>query len=283
MMRLKRLFSDKERRGAFEKLHSLDKKIPLITLKEENQNFEQEKRELYFKLDTAPIKEVIASIDELNSRVDRYISVQQDQDYSSIIEHLARKNFDSEAEIEEICDPLDRKIVYKYLQVRKKEGFDDIHKNIREKLTSVEQIIGRMRGVVSEKDDAAELRRYWNYILREELDKLNNLKNKIRNLKTSELDTLKSEIAYLSERFDCLEKYGRDFLSETALEEFTQEVKDYMPREDITYEDIYKEGVGDSLVTELKDCTGRENEGKIIKESMAKLIYSRLKKGMFLR
>ncbi len=281
-MWLKELFSDKKRKSALERLHALDKKIPLVTLKEENQNFEWEKRELYSKLDNAPTEEVVAAIDELNSRVDRYIRIQQDGDYSSIIEHLARKNIGSEDEIVEILDPLDSQIVYKYVQARKNEGFGNVLKRHREKLASVEQIIGRTQGVVSEKDDAEELRRYWNYILQEEQDKLNGLKNRIGNLKTSELDAFENEISYLSERFNCLEKYVRDYLCEQSLEAYTGEVKECKPREDITYEDIFK-GLGDSIAAELKDCTGVENMGKIIKESLAKLIYSRLKKGMFLR
>ncbi len=283
MMWLQRLFSDKERNIAFEKLHSLDKKIPVVTLKEESQNFEREKRELYSKLDTAPIKEVIASIDELDSSVDRYIRIQQDKDYSSIIEHLAGKNINSESEIEEICDLLDRKIVYKYLQMRKKEKFNDMLKNIGEELAKVEQIIRRTLSAVSEKDDAEELRRYWSTILKEEQDKFNGLKNRIGNLETYEFDTLMNEISDLSERFNCLEKYGKDHLTEQALDVHTNEIKEYMPKEVITDEDVYKEGLGDSIVTDLKDCTGRENEGRIIKKSMSKLIYSRLKKGMFLR
>jgi len=281
-MWLKWLFLNKERKSAYQKLHSLDKKIPIIILKEENQGFEREKRELYSKLNTEPLKEIIDSIDELDSRVNRYVRIQQDKDYSSLIEHLVEKNINSETEIEEIYDPLDKKIVYKYLQVRKKEKLNDILKDIGEKLASVEKIMGRTLIVVSEKDDAEELRRYWNDILKEENDKLEYLKKGFLNLKIYEFDITNNEISDLSAKLVCLEKYGKDYLDENALEAFSYKVKDYMPREDITYEEIYK-GLSDSIVTDLKSCSGTEKEGKMIKESVARLIYSRLKKEMFLR
>lgn len=281
-MWLKRLFPGNEKKKVFEKLHSLDKKIPQITLKEENQKFEQKKRELYSKLDTAPMEEVTTSIDELNSRVDRYIMIQQDENFSSIIEHLARKNIGSESEIVEVIDSIDRQIVYKYVEARKGEASDRVFKRLIEKLESYDQIIARIQGTASEKDDAEELRRYWNYVLQEEQDKLKGLRNRLNNLKISELNTFENEISNLSERFNCLEKYGKDYLSERSLEAHTSEVKEYMPGENITYQDIFR-GLGDSIVAELRDCTGTENKGKVIKESIAKLIYGRLKKDMFLR
>ncbi len=279
------MFLDKKRKSALEKLYLLDKKIPLLSLKEERQNFDQKKREMYAKIEgDAPVEEVGAAIDDLLSKVERYVRIQQDEDYSRIIEHLARKNIDSEVEIKEICDPLDRNIVFKYLQAQKEKIIGDILKILSEKLSLVEEIFGSTRRVISQEKDAEELRSTWNNILQEEQDKLDNLKNIYNNLKnnlkTIELDAAEHEVSDLIERLACLEKYGKDYLCEKELEEFTNEVKDYIPREDIAYEYIY-EGLGGSIVIELKKCIGRENEGKIIKERMAKLIYGRLKKGMF--
>lgn len=281
-MWLDRLFPDKERRSALDKLHSMGNKITRITLKEENQRFEREKRELYERLDNAPVKEVITAIDELNSTVDRYIRVQQDDDYSSIIEHLATKNICSENEIIEICDPSDRKIIFNYLMARKKAGFDVIIKELKEKLSSTEGIFEQAQSSVSDDDDAGELRKYWEYILQDERDKLNNLKNIISTINTNQFNKYEADISCLSERLTNLQKYGRNYISETALEELTNTIKEYIPREDITYEDIYR-GLEDSIVTEL-NCNGStDNRGKMIKDSMAKLIYSRLKKGMYVR
>lgn len=277
------LFPDKERRSALGKLHSLDKKISMITLKEENQRFDRERKELHKKLDTAPAKEVIAAIDEFNSRVDRYIRVQQDEDYSSVIEHLVTKNISSEDEIIEICDPLDRKIIFNFLITRKKVGFDILLKQLKEKLSATEGILEQVRGSVSDKDDAGELRKYWDYILQDERDKLNHLNNSISTISTNEFNNYETDISSLFEKLTNLLKYGKNYLSETALEELTNTIKEYMPREDITYEDIYNKGLEDSIVTELINCTGADNRGKMIKDSIAKLIYSRLKKGMHVR
>lgn len=277
------LFPNKERRSALEKLQSLDKKISIITLKEENLRFDRERKDLHEKLDVAPEKEVITAIDELNSRVDRYIRVQQDEDYSSVIEHLAAKNISSEEEIIEICDPIDRMIIFRYLMARKKGVFGIILKNLSEKLSATEQILEQAQGCVSDEDDAGELRKYWDYILQDERDKINRIKNIISIISTNEFNKLEIDISLLSEKLTNLNKYGKNHLSETALEELTNTIIEYMPREDITYEDIYR-GLEDSVVTELKNCTGSaDNRGKMIKDSMAKLIYSRLKKGMHVR
>jgi hypothetical protein len=278
------LFPDKERRSALEKLHSLDKKISMITLKEENQRFDRERKELHKKLDTASEKKkVIAAIDELNSTVDRYIRVQQDEDYSFIIEHLAKRNICSEDEIIEICDPSDRKIIFNYLMARNKVGFDVILRKLNKKLSSTERILEQVQSCVSDKDDAGELRKYWDYVLQDERDKLNQLRIIISTMSTNEFNKYENDISCLSEKLTNLQKYGRNYLSETALEELTNTIKEYIPREDITYEDIYR-GLEDSIVTELKNCTdGADNRGKMIKDSMAKLIYSRLKKDMYVR
>lgn len=284
------IFQNKEKKDALKKLQSMGKKIPLITLPEERQNFEQEKRKLRDKLygDT-PIKEIVIAIDELSRRVESYLRVQQDEDYLCIIELLARKDIGSEAEIVEIYDNSDREIVFKYLQVRKEEVIRGMLKTLNEKLSLVEQMLRRTRGVISQEKDAEELRRNWSYILQEEQDTLdglknrcNNLKDRISNLKYSELVTIEHEVSDLIEHLECLEKYGQDYLSEQALEEFTNEVKNYIPRGDITYKDTYK-GLGDSIVTELKNCIDREYDGKVIKEIAATLIHDRLKKKMFLR
>lgn len=282
-MWMDKLFPDKERRSALEKLHSLENKITRITLKEENQRFDRERNELHKRLDTAPEKkDVITDIDELNSTVDRYIRVQQDEDYSSIIEHLATKNICSEDEIIEIYDPLDRKIIFNYLMARKKDGFDITLKKLKEKLFSTERILEQAQSSVSDKDDAGELRKYWDYILQDEQDKLNHLKTIITTISTKEINKYETEISCLSEKLTNLHKYGRNYLSETAVDELTNTIKEYMPRDDITYEDIYK-GIEDSILTDLKNCIGTNNRGQIIKDSMAKLIYSRLKKSMHVK
>jgi len=146
---------------------------------------------------------------------------------------------------------------------------------LKEKLAMAEERLERTQGIVSKKNDTEDLRSIWSDILQVEKDKLDDLKKRITNLKTSELDSIEQGASDLIERLVFLEKYGKDYLSERALEEFTNEVKDYMPREDVTCQDIYK-GLADSLVTELKNCLGKENEGKIIKEGIAKLVYSKL-------
>lgn len=272
-----------KRKMALEKIQYLDKKIPFITIETEKRNFEQAKQKMREKLYTdAPVEEIAGTIDDLIAEVERFIRVQDDEDYLCIIEHLTDKDITSEAEIKEICDPLDRNIVFKYLRIEKESRKVERLKNLNEELLLVDEIIRRMRDIISQERDAEELRSVWSYILQQEQDKMAGLKNSVSDLKINETGVIENEISYFRDRSTCLEKYAEDYLSEQALGSITKEVKDYMPREDITYEEIYR-GLGDPIATELKDCIGREDEGKMIKDRMAKLIYGRLKKGMFVR
>ena len=277
------MFSGKKRKKVLEKLQYLDKKIPLVTLEEEKQKFEYEKQEMRDRLyhDT-PVMEVMTSVEDLIAEVERHLNVQEDVDYSLIIEHLATKDIDSETDIKEIHDPMDRQIVFQHLQLRKSTVFNTMLEKRRNDLTLVEQILGRTLSFVSDKEDAEELRSVWTYLLQDEQDKLDDLKQRIDTSNINEISPLEQEVASLHERFACLEQYVTDYLSEQALEALTREVEEYMPRKDITCKDIYK-GLGDSIITELKICTGEDHKEKMLKKVMAKLIYDRLKKGMVVR
>jgi hypothetical protein len=273
----------KKRKMAIEKIQYLNRRIPLITIEEEKHNFEQEKQKIHDTVySNVPIEEVTENINDLIAKVESYIRVQEDEDYRRIIEHRTAKNISSVAEIKEICDPLDKGIVYKYVQIEMKKKKVDRLQIINKELLFADEVIQRMRDIISQKKDAEELASIWSYILQQEQDTFEGLKNRVSNPKMNELGVIEDDISFFRDRFTCLEKYGKDYLSEHALGSITNEVKDYMPRDDISYEEIYR-GLGDSIVTELKDCIGRENEGKMIKDRMAKLIYSRLKKGMFVR
>lgn len=281
-MWLKMLFSNKNRKMAIAMLHSLNKKIDSITLKEDKKKIDQDRKDLNNKLDTVSINKVIAEIEALNSKVDNYIRIQNDKNYSALIEHLSKKNIESEEEIMEICNISDRNIVFKYVQARKKEGGND-NKKIIQELELVKQILERIKTVVSEEDDAEELRRNWNNIINDQLDKLAGLKDKVNNLNINELDVIKDTISYFSKRSNELEKYGNNYLSKDALKELTEKIKENMPSTNIKLEDIYNDGLGDGIITELKEYTGLENQGKRIKGFIAKIIYERLRKGLYLR
>jgi len=274
------MFSGKERKKVLEKLQYLDKKIPQVTLDEEKLKFEHEKQEMRDRLyhDT-PVMEVAESVDDLIAKVERHLNVQEDEDYSLIIKHLATKDIDSETDIKEICDPLDRQIVFQHVQLRKSAVVHTMFEKLINDLALVEQTLGRTLSPVSQSKDAEELRNVWRYQLQDEQDKLDNLKKRINTSNMNEIDMLKQEVASLHERFTCLEQYVTDYLSELALGALTREVEEYMPRKDVTCKDIYK-GLGDSIVTELKGCTGGDQKERMIKKVMAKLIYDRLKKGM---
>lgn len=281
--KIRAIFSGKERKKVLGKLQYLDKKIPLVTLVGEKQKFELEKQEIRDRLyHDAPVTEVAQSVDELITDVERHLSVQQDEDYSLMIEHLATKNIDSEADIKEILDPIDRRIVFQHVQLRKKDVVHTMLENLGEDLGLVEQILGRMFSSVSDSEDAEELRSVWNYLLQDEQDKLDGLKLKIDMSNINEIRLLEQDIASLHERFTCMEQYAAYYLSEQALGALTREVFEYLPRKDVTCKDIYK-GLGEAIVTELQGCTGGERKEKMIKEVMAKLIYGRLKKGMVVK
>jgi hypothetical protein len=277
------MFSGKERKKVLEKLQYLDKKIPLVSLEEEKQKFEHEKQEMRERLyhDT-PVMEVMASVENLIAKVERHLTVQEDEDYSLIIEHLATKDIDSETDIKEIHDPMDRQIVFQHLQLRKKDVVHTIFEKVGNDLALVEQILGRTLNLVSQNQDAEELRGVWSYLLQGEQDKLDDLKQRIDASNVNEISMLEQEVASLHDRFTCLEQYVTDYLSEKALGALTREVEEYLPRKDVTCKDIYK-GLGDSIVTELKGCTGEYHKEKMLKKVMAKLIYDRLKKGMVVR
>ncbi|MCL7412158.1 MAG: hypothetical protein M8353_00880 [ANME-2 cluster archaeon] len=276
-------FSGKERKKVLEKLQYLDKKIPLVTLVGEKQKFEHEKQEIRDRLyhDT-PVMEVAQSVDELIAEVESHLDVQENEDYSLIIEHLATKNIDSEADIKEILDPMDRQIVFQHVQLKKKGMVQSMLENLRKDLALVEQLPGRMYSSVSDNEDAEELRSVWNYLLQDEQDKLDDVKQRIDTSNINEIGLLEQEVVFLHERFTCLEHYVADYMSERALGALTREVSEYMPKKDVTCKDIYK-GLGEAIVTELKGCTGEDRKEKMIKKVIAKLIYGRLKKGMVVK
>jgi hypothetical protein len=277
------IFSGKERKKVLEKLQYLDKKIPLVTLEEEKQKFEHEKQEIRDRLyHNATVMEVAESADDLIAEVERHLNVQEDEDYSLIIEHLATKNIDSETDIKEILDPLDRQIVFRHTQLRKRDVVHTMLETLGKDLALVEQLLERTLSSISDNEDAEELRSVWSYLLQDEQDTLTDLKQRIDTSNINEIGLLEHEVAYLHERFTCLEQYVTDYLSEQALGALTQEVAEYMPRKDVTCKDIYK-GLGDAIVTELKGCIGGDHKEKMIKKVMAKLIYDRLKKGMLVK
>lgn len=290
MMMLQRMldfFSPKEKKIAFERLQYLDKIIPLITLEKEKHSFENEKENIRNKIYNGnPIKEITASIDKLSSDIKRYIRIQNDEDYNRIIQHLVEKNIKKETEIVEICDMNDRNIVFKYFQSGEHAIFTRMHENIKNKIKTLEETMQTIESIISQKEDVEELRFTWNNIVDEEKNKLDSIKKRTDNLENNRknsTDSLDQEISSLNKKFICLEKYAKDYLSEESLDLFTCEVKDYMPkRGDITYYDIFN-GMADCIVTELKGCIGRDIEGKSIeiKNRMAKMIYARLKKEMF--
>ena len=285
LQRIFNLFSSKEKKLAFERLQYLDKRIPLITLEKEKYLFEKEKEKIRNKIYSGvPIKEVNASIDDLSSTMERYIRIQEDDDYVRIIQHLAFKNIKNETDIEEICDIIDRNIVFKYFQSGEHIVLAKMRENLKNELENINQIIQTLENIISNKEDIEELRFVWGNIINKEKDKFNHIKNKIENLENNEkraIDALNYEISNLSKKFICLEKYAKEYLSEQSLELFTSEVKDFMPqRGDITYEYILN-GMADCIITELNACFNGDNVGEPIKDRMAKLIYGRLKKGMF--
>lgn len=272
------LFSGRERKKLFKQLQYLDKKIPLVRLEDEKHQFENIKREIRVKLyGGAPTIELKADLDDLLSKVERHLNIQEDDDYARIIEHLITRDIVSETQIKEIHDPLDRKIVFQHVLLRKRDVFPTLLGTLRRELALVEQMLERMYRFVSE--DVEELGTVWRYLLQEEQDKLDDLKQRIDTVKINEIGTLQQDVHSLNDRFACLEKYMKEYLSEQALAALTRDVKEYMPREDITCEEIYK-GLGDSIVTELTGCTGGVHKERMIKQMMAKLIYGRLKKGI---
>ncbi|NJD54056.1 MAG: hypothetical protein FIB07_14455 [Candidatus Methanoperedens sp.] len=281
------LFFPEDKKIAFKKLQNLNNRILIITLEKEKQFFENEVEKIRNNIYVGmPIKEIFASIDQLSSEVERYIMVQNDDDYIRIIQHLVVKNIKTENEIEEICDIKDRSIVFKYFKSGEHEIFVHIYENINEKIKSIEQILKTIENITSRKEDFGELKIIWNNIIDDEKNKLYQVKIRMDDPEKPEMErinALDNEISGLNNRFISLEKYAKHYLSEESLDLFTSEIKEYMPsRADITYYDILN-GMADCIVTELKYCIGRDNEGKSIeiKKRMAKLIYGRLKKGMF--
>lgn len=281
------LFPNKKRKmlekEVIEMLQALGEKIQTITLNEEKEKLKHEKQKLHAKFYATPLEEAKAAVDELNSRVDRYIRIEQDKDYSNIREHLARKDIGSEAEIVEICDALDREIVFKYVQVGKIKIKEEIINNTLKELTSVEQKLEDARNVVSEENDAIVLKVHWNYILQEKQDKLTNLKNicnnlkiRISSLKIDELNPIKQEVLDLEDNLASLEKCGRDYLSKQSLEIYTNNIKDYvLSSNDRSPEGINKK-LNEYIGTKLKDCIGNEEKERTIKIYMVRLIYNRL-------
>lgn len=279
-MWLERLFSNKKRNTALVILQSLDKKIPCITPGEAKKKLDEKRKDLHDKLLAG--NEVLADTEALDSIVDNYIRIQNDKNCAALIEHLSSKNIGSEEEIMEINDTGDRRIVYEYIQARKKEGSYDTKKLIEE-LESVMQIMERTKYIVSEEDDAEELRRIWIKIINEWQNKLAILHESIINSNNDELEIIKDNISSLSKTSKDLEKYGNDYLSKRALNEFMDIIKKNMPSCEIQFEKFYTDRLGDGMVIELIECMGMENEGKNIKWFIARIIYERLKKGLYVR
>ena len=277
-----------EQKHGIKILQELKDKISKIKFVEKKKKIELKWKDLNDKIkifDKKQVKWITKDIEALKVEIEKFLEIQED--YSSIIEHVARKDIGSESEIVEVCDTSDKEIIFKYAQEKKVELIHEVLNTLDEKWISIEQIIKKIQGIVSERTDAEELRTKWNFILKDEFNKLNVLrnkceilKNKISNSRFTEVGAINNEVSDLTIVLGLLEKYGGSYLSENALEALTNDVKDYMPRENVSYEDIYS-GISDCIVINLKECVNNENDGTFIRDRMAKLIYDRLKKRMF--
>ncbi len=324
------LFPDKPN-PTLQILQTLRGQIQKITLIDERKNFESERKELskiysrninilskilhliyneedliYYKKKNK--QDVKTAVDELNSRVERYIKIQpkkdrddeeSDNDYSKIIEHLAQKDIRNEAEITEICNDLDKRIVFKYVQIEIIKIKEEIINRIYENLDSAKKHYLTSKDVVSEKRDANDLRTYWIHLfINKKNDKVtalekkyNNLRNNVIDLKILELKAIEQYSSSLTNDLICLENYGTNYLSESSFERYMQIVKEYIQTINIYIPEI--KDVSDglnihqvSIETELKNCLRNEEDIKAIKvnvnqikNSVINIVHNRILNG----